>query len=64
MKAKSKFVSRKFVVTLVALAIIALGAPMGLPPAAIAAVGAVGAAYVGGQSYVDGKDAQAAPKYN
>ncbi len=50
-----KFFSRKLIVTLFGIGAIVASGPLSLPPVAIGAIGAIVAAYVGGQGYVDGK---------
>ena len=51
----SKFKSRKLWVSLAGMTLIAVSGPLGLGGAAVAAIGAIVAAYVGGQAWQDGR---------
>ncbi len=53
-----KWMSRKLAVTLTGLLLIALSRPLDLDATATAAIGAIVAAYVGGQGYLDARAGQ------
>jgi hypothetical protein len=55
-----KLKSRKLWVSLGGLLLVLLSGPLGLGATAVAAIGAIVAAYVGGQGYVDGQAATGA----
>jgi tetrahydromethanopterin S-methyltransferase subunit E len=51
----SKWASRKLWISVAGIVAVALSGPLGLSTTAVAAIGAIVAAYLGGQGYVDGQ---------